>query len=85
MFIIPLEKTIDWRRPPVATALLVLVSCIVLFGFQAEDGEAAERAFQHYLASSLPEVEFPAYLEFAHRRGRSGDLPALGRAAAEGP
>ena len=85
MFIIPLEKSIDWKRPPVVTFLLVLINCVVLFGFQTDDDMAAERALDHYLASALPGMEFPAYLEFAHLRGRPGELQALGRAAGEDP
>ncbi len=85
MFIIPLEKSIDWKRPPVVTFLLVLINCIVLFGLQSDDEVAAERAVDYYLASSLPGVEFPAYLEFAHLRGRPGEVQALGRSAREEP
>ncbi|QKT03915.1 rhomboid family intramembrane serine protease [Ectothiorhodospiraceae bacterium 2226] len=82
MLIIPLERAIDWRRPPVVTVLLVLINAVVFFGYQAGDEERFERAADYYFASELPEIELPLYLEDLERR-RAPHLDRLRRATAE--
>ena len=69
MFIIPLEKSFDWRRPPIVTLLLVLINCVVLFGVQSGDDEVIERAFGYYQSSVLPGLELPQYMEDLELRG----------------
>lgn len=36
MLIIPLEKSIDWRKPPVVTILLIIINTLVLFFTQGQ-------------------------------------------------
>jgi len=83
MLIIPLEKSIDWRRPPVVTLLLVLINGLVLFGLQGDDDAATERAVNYYLDSKLPRIEFPAYLEYVQIHAGGGN--AQGWNEAPGP
>jgi membrane associated rhomboid family serine protease len=76
MLIVPLEKSIDWRRPPLVTLLLVVINCLVLFAFQGRDDAALEEAVKYYLGSDLPAIEFPAYIRYVTARGRQGELQA---------
>ncbi len=62
MFLIPFERSIDWRRPPVMTLTLLLINFIVYFGLQSGSDEQMEEALHYYLHSELPALEFPAYL-----------------------
>ena len=63
MLIIPLEKSIDWRKPPVFTFLLIIINCIILFFTQAQDENIFKSSVNYYVASELPEMELPRYLE----------------------
>lgn len=72
MLIIPVENKPDWRNPPIATLLLIIINIIVFFGYQSKDEQrievaqnwygnvhllAQERApFLDYLAKQKPEV-----------------------------
>jgi len=80
MLIIPLEKSVDWRRPPVVTLLLVLINGLVLFGLQRDDDAATERAVTYYLNSELPRIEFPAYLEYLQIYGKGENRRGWGEA-----
>jgi membrane associated rhomboid family serine protease len=37
MFILPISKKPDWRRPPIVTLLLILSNCLVFFAAQSEE------------------------------------------------
>ena len=69
MFIIPLEKSIDWKKPPLITILLILVNSFVFFFIQTDDDALFEEAVNYYLNSALPEIEFPFYTETLEARG----------------
>lgn len=77
MFIIPIGRKPDWRRPPVVTLLLILVNCFVFFGPQSRDFEAAQDAITYYGESHLPKIEFPRYRRFLNDSGRSEAAKAL--------
>ncbi|RKZ37763.1 MAG: hypothetical protein DRQ37_01115 [Gammaproteobacteria bacterium] len=72
MFIIPLEKSIDWRRPPLATLLLIVANVFIYFSLQAGDEAAFQKALDYYVESQLPETELT---EFARRRALSLGSP----------
>lgn len=61
MFIIPLEKAIDWKRPPLVTLLLILGCAAILFGVQNHENRKYAAQFDFYFASSLPHLELPRY------------------------
>ncbi len=69
MLIIPLEKSIDWKKPPFITISLVLINVFVLFFVQTDDETAFVEAIEYYLSSALPKIEFPLYLETLEARG----------------
>ncbi len=68
MLIVPVENRPDWKNPPVATLLLILVNVLVFFLYQGKDQQRMEQSFQWYVESGLLEREhlpFLAYLEAA--------------------
>ncbi len=62
MIIIPLEKSIDWKRPPLVTLFLVIINTFILFGVQEDDHTHLEQAIKFYFESNLPKWELTAYL-----------------------
>jgi membrane associated rhomboid family serine protease len=68
MFIIPVGNRVDWKRPPIATLLLILVNCLVFFLLQLDNDEVERKAAQYYVASDLPGWEFPRYAEYLERQ-----------------
>ena len=63
MFIIPLEKSINWRKPPVVTFLLIIINTAVLFFTQAQDENILKSSVSYYLSSELPKMELPRYIK----------------------
>lgn len=61
MLIMPLEKGIDWSRPPWVTFLLIISCSFVLFFLQSQDMKRFEESFSFYFSSPLPKLELPAY------------------------
>ncbi|HWT71465.1 MAG TPA: rhomboid family intramembrane serine protease [Oxalicibacterium sp.] len=68
MFIIPVGNRVDWKRPPVATLLLILINCLVFFVLQSTDERAETKAAQYYAASDLPGWEYPRYADYLERQ-----------------
>jgi len=84
MIILPLDRPIDWRRPPLAVFGLLLVNVLVYFGAQAGDLRAQGEAFRWYHESGLAEIELPRYRdwlvdngarEFVNEHGDALDEP----------
>lgn len=72
---IPLDRKIDWTRPPVLTLLLIFVNIAVFSVIQYGDARAEREALDYYFSSELPEIELPRYAQYLRERGESG-LPA---------
>lgn len=69
MFIIPVGNRVDWKRPPIATLLLILINCFVFFFLQAGDNQQDEKAAQYYFSSELPKWELDRYASFLEEQG----------------
>jgi len=69
VLILPLDRPIDWRRPPVVALLLVLANVFVYFAFQLDDGQAEGEAFEWYYESDLAAMELPRYREWLRAQG----------------
>jgi len=61
MVILPTEKHIDWRRPPVVLIALVLLNLIVFFAYQSQDITRLQKAVEAYQQFELLEIERPAW------------------------
>ena len=74
MFIaIPLQYKPSWQALPWVTVLLILVNCVVYFGWQVPEEKAVQRLSAFYAQTPLPEIEGPAYVGYLRARaGRSG-------------
>lgn len=69
MLIIPAEHPLDWKRPPVITLLLILLNCLIYFGYQGGDQEREETAVRTYLDGGLLNRERALFSEdFSTRR-----------------
>lgn len=68
MLIVPVENRPDWKNPPVATLLLILINVLVFFVYQGKDPQRLEQSFRWYVESGLGEREeqsFHHYLSLA--------------------
>lgn len=61
MLIIPVERKIDWRRPPIVTSILILINLIVYFAYQLQDSSRIEHAAEFYMQEGLYKTEFAFY------------------------
>ena len=73
MLIVPVSRRPDWRNPPLITLALIVINCLIFFGWQSGDEAKMEKAYRFYAESSLPTVEFPRYVEYLEQEGRDED------------
>ena len=67
MIIVPVEKRVDWKRPPIVLILLVLVNVLVFAFYQSGDSSHLSRAVQTYQSRGLLDQEWAAYKAYARR------------------
>lgn len=70
MLFIPLEKNIDWKRPPVITIALIIINVICYFGFQLNDDKNYSDGMQYYFQSGLADIEIPYYSEYLENKNK---------------
>lgn len=69
MLIVPVENRPDWKNPPIATLLLIVINVLVFFVYQGKDPQRMEQSWKWYAESGLLEREqqpFHAYLKRAN-------------------
>lgn len=71
---IPLENKPSWRSPPWMTVLLIVINCLIFWGWQAPEEKVVERAAQVYAKTDLPAIELPPFL--AHLKEQSAQANA---------
>ena len=71
MIIVPVEKMIDWRRPPLVLITLVALNVLIFAFYQGDDTEVMIEAVEHYYDNDMMELEWPAYRKYLQR----ADLP----------
>lgn len=69
MIILPLDRPIDWRRPPWVVFGLLLVNVLVFAVGQRDDAQAQMEAFSWYYDSGLAEIELPHYRDWLVEHG----------------
>jgi membrane associated rhomboid family serine protease len=67
MIIVPVEKRVDWKRPPIVLILLVLVNAVVFAFYQSGDSSYLSSAVQSYESRDLLDKEWAAYKAYARR------------------
>ena len=65
MLIIPIAGRFDWRHPPWATVLLILVNCLLFASTASKDNEAYEQASAIYAQAELLQYEKQLFREYA--------------------
>lgn len=73
LLLLPFDRRVDWRRPPLVTLALILLNCAVFFLLQSGDDDKLEAAFSYYQESALPGIEFPLYAVYLRQQGRHDD------------
>lgn len=71
LLLLPLDRKIDWKKPPLATLALVLANCFIFFFIQGSDDERWRAAADHYFSTALPKLELPAYIDELEQRGET--------------
>ena len=74
MIVVPVEKRIDWKRPPVVLIALVLINILVFVFYQSGDAELVEEAISVYHSNELLEVELPAYKAYMRKADPSFEI-----------
>lgn len=77
LLLLPIDKKIDWRNPPVITILIVLVNCFIYFAMQSGDNERMQAAAKYYFSTDLPSIEFPEFADYLQRRGERSEALAV--------
>lgn len=85
MLIIPVERQLDWRKPPLMTLAIILANVLVFFLYQTQDSDLIDRAVEQYLDADLVQLEAPVYLDYLERgiRLKKDDRMELAGAVAE--
>lgn len=83
LLLLPLDRKIDWRKPPLVTFALILVNCFIFFFVQGSDNERWQAAADYYFSSALPKLELPAYIDELERRGETKLATAARKALGE--
>jgi membrane associated rhomboid family serine protease len=73
LLLLPFDRRVDWKRPPLVTLALILLNCAVFFLLQSGDDEKLGTAYTYYQESDLPGIEFPLYAAYLRQQGRHDD------------
>lgn len=68
MLIIPVEHQIDWKNPPVATLLVIMINFVIYFGYQINDDERYYQAQRYYEKHDLYDKERDLYLQYLKKK-----------------
>lgn len=70
MLVIPVERQLDWRRPPWITLALIFLNILVFWGYQGRDADLLSEVRSEYLRSGLYDMESRAYVDYLDRQIR---------------
>lgn len=84
MLIIPFDRAINWRQPPLVTLALILVNILCFVFWQSGEEHALEEAMDYYVASGLLDIEYAGFERHLGRHASERGLPPL-QAAREAP
>jgi hypothetical protein len=78
MLLIPFDRPIDWRRPPLVTFALVIANVLAFVTFQLDDRSEMAQAKQFYYESGLAAMELPHYRDYLARQGEAAFVERYG-------
>jgi membrane associated rhomboid family serine protease len=64
MIILPLERSFDWRKPPLVTLFLVVINSLCFFIWQGGETERIAQAMEFYRDSGLAQMEYAEFLRY---------------------
>ena len=67
MLCFPLEQKPDWRHPPFATILIIVINICCFLFWQLDDNSETVTAVEYYFESDLPKIELPAYAVYIQK------------------
>ena len=67
MLIVPVENRPDWKNPPWATVLLIVINVLVFFLYQAKDPQREAASHRWYAESGLLEREHEPFRQYLSR------------------
>jgi len=68
MFILPVEHKLDWKNPPVATLVLIIINTLVFTLYQSHDGQKFNELSAFYSSSKLYEKEKQLFLDYREKK-----------------
>ena len=74
MIIVPVEKKVDWKRPPLVLIILVVINILVFAFYQSGDQKLLSKAMQTYHQKGLLEKEWVAFKAYARRNNLPFEL-----------
>ncbi len=77
LLLLPFDRRVDWKRPPLVTLAFILLNCAVFFLLQGDDEDRLETAYTYYQDSTLPDIEFPLYAAYLRQQGRYNEVKAF--------
>lgn len=79
MLLIPLDKPVDWKSPPLVTVFLIVLNALIFLVAQAHDEKRMAEATKYYAQSNLPRIEVPLYLRYLENHGQQPQASELAR------
>jgi len=74
LMLLPLDKKVDWKHPPVVTILLVIINAFIFYAFQSHDDAIEVEAAQFYWDSGLAKLEARVYPKYLEQQGNKQQL-----------
>lgn len=74
LLLLPFDRRVDWKRPPLITLALILLNGLIFFLLQSGDEDKLDTAYQYYQESRLADVEFPLYSAYLRQHDRLAEL-----------
>ena len=68
MVVIPVEKKIEWSRPPAVLFSLVIINILFFAFYQSGDDDLLDRAVEIYTDEQFDQLEYPAYKAYQEQR-----------------
>ena len=81
LLLLPFDREVDWKKPPLVTLALIVINCFVFFGLQSGDGRKVMDALRYYHDSALPAIEFPLYRSYLKQHGELDKLDQFNKFA----
>jgi len=70
MLIIPVERQLNWRKPPLMTLAIILANVLIFFIYQSQDAKLLQQGVDQYIDADFAPLEAPVYKEYLERRIR---------------